>query len=410
MGVCIVRLGILHGIIGFVGIIAFIVIVVAIIVTSKGKDCTKRLLGFLIPVCIISFIGFGVTRAIFGRESSHTESYYENLGQNWIFSTLAETDDSWEVVNEFPDIHLNSAGATVIVNQTDSDRIQIAADVPAGREVFVGAYYYDDDLVIEVRPEYITFMDFVDDFGKVFWNNDVFNYPEGVTVTISFPKTVYDYLTIQQGSGKLYIDELYARNEDITVGSGTFEMRRENVLYSDFLNLTIGSGNVKMDNIRPSVYSIDMGSGKFAISSFFGDGAINIGSGKGSVAFAQEFEECEIDMGSGVLDMYITQGGANVITNIGSGAVNINAYGIDQKLTGEDGIMVGGGSATINISMGSGKINILESASAPQIEFTTPEVPVISNASDSSVASAVEPVDPVKPVKPVEPVVSSTAA
>lgn len=410
MGVCIVRLGILSGIIGLVGIIAFIVIVVAIIVTSKGKNCTKRLLGFLIPVCIISFIGFGVTKAIFGRSGTSIIDDVEYNGENWIFSTLAETDNSWEVVNEFRNIHLNCAGATVVVNQTDSDRIQIAADVPDGREVFVGAYYYDDDLVIEVRPEYITFMDFVDDFGKVFWNNDVFNYPEGVTVTISFPKTVYDYLTIQQGSGKLYIDELYARNEEITVGSGTFEMRRENVLYSDFLDLAIGSGSAKIENVRPHFYNIDMGSGKFEITSLYGDGTIEMGSGKGSIAYAQAFENCQVDMGSGTLDLYITESGANVITNIGSGAVNVNAYGIEQKLTGEDGIMVGGGSAEINISMGSGKISILESASAPQIEFTAPEVPVISNASDSSVASAVEPVDPVKPVKPVEPVVSSTAA
>lgn len=346
----------------------------------------KKLLGFLIPVCIISFIGFGVTKSIFGRDGSR-DVIYNDGGENWIFSTLANADDSWEVVNEFRNINLNCAGATVVVNQTDSDRIQISADVPDGHEVFVGAYYYDDDLVIEVRPEYITFMDFVDDFGKVFWNNDVFNYPEGVTVTISFPKTVYDYLTIQQGSGKLYIDELYARNEDITVGSGTFEMRRENVLYSDFLNLAIGSGSAKIENVRPHFYNIEMGSGKFEITSLYGDGTIEMGSGKGSIAFAQAFENCQVDMGSGTLDLYITESGANVITNIGSGAVNVNAYGIEQKLTDEDGIMVGGGSAEISISMGSGKVSIMESANAPHIEFNIPEAPVATDTTTSSTYS-----------------------
>lgn len=374
----------------------------------------KKLLAFLIPVCIISFIGFGVTRAVFGRQYSQTSPV--EYGDRNIFSSLAITDTHWEVVNEFPYINLHCAGATTIVKQNDGDRILIDAVVPSGREVYVGASYNNDELTLEVRPKNITFSDIIEEFGKVLWSDDVFEFPDDVVVTISFPKTIYDLLNIKLGSGTLYVDELYAKFDSIEVGSGTLEMRRNENFTSDQLTLDIGSGNVKLDGFNTGNFDIDIGSGKFAVSGLSGTGLVDMGSGKGSLAFAENLMSVGIEIGSGTLDLYFENSGAAVSSSIGSGSVNINAYDVNAKLTQsdndrEDAVMFGNGLAIVNIEMGSGKVNILEAANAADIGVSIPESPVSSEASTDLTDTTTEIPNDISDLEPVtEVVVDSVTA
>ncbi len=337
----------------------------------------KKITVVLTIVCALSFIAFGLSYAILGRRYNDADVVYLS-GEKSIFGELVTSSSSWEIVNEFPNININAAGAKTVIQQNDGDRILVSAEVPDGREVYVGASYDESlgELTIEARPKNVTFSDLAEEFGKVLWSDDVFNFPEGVTVTISFPQTIYESLDIKLGSGKMYVDELYACFTGVDIGSGTFEMQRSKDYEADWFELDLGSGKANVKNMRASSFNIDVGSGSFNITGLSGSGVLDMGSGVGTLVLGKECESLEADIGSGSLDIYLEETGASIFTDIGSGSVNVDAYGTKVKLGMNDddlSVTVGSGAAGININMGSGSVDILEAANAPALELSIPE-------------------------------------
>lgn len=356
----------------------------------------KKLIVVLSIICALSFIAFGLSYAILGRHYYGEATSHVSLdsGERSIFSEIVHSNSDWEIVNEFRTVNINSAGAKTIIQQNSGDRILVSAQVPDGRELYAGAKYNQSEskLTIEVRPKNITFSDIAEEFGKVLWTDDVFKFPEGVTVTISFPQTIYDELNIKLGSGKMYVDELYAGFTAVDIGSGTFEMQRSEDYEGGAFILDLGSGKAKVKNMRASSFDIDVGSGKFDITGLSRTGSIDIGSGSGTLVLGKECEDLAVDMGSGALDIYLEETGAKVDTDIGSGSVNISAYGMETKLGMNDDdnepVQVGSGTAEIEIDMGSGSLDILEAAKAPALVMEIPKSESTGAGSSQTIASS----------------------
>lgn len=368
----------------------------------KGAVIVKKIIVVLSIICAASFIAFGLSYAILGRRyydsgASHVSA---GSGERSIFGELVHSNNDWEIVNEFRNVNINAAGATTIIQQNSGDRILVSAQVPDGRELYCGAKYNQSagELTIEVRPKNITFSDVVEEFGKTLWTDDVFKFPEGVTVTISFPQTIYANLNIKLGSGKMYVDELYAGYTYVDIGSGTFEMQRSEDYEANAFTLDLGSGKAKVKNMRASSFYIDVGSGKFDVTGLSRTGRVDMGSGSGTLVLGKECEDLDVDIGSGALDIYLEETGANIDTDIGSGAVNINAYGTEVKLgmNDDESVTVGNGAAEIEIEMGTGSVDILEAANAPALELSIPprsessEVASSQSANSSGFSSASE--------------------
>ncbi len=373
----------------------------------------KKIIVFLSIVCALSFIAFWISCGILGRRYTGSGTAHVNYssGERSIFGALVKSDCDWEIVNEFPHVKINAAGAKTIIQQHAGNRILVNAQVPDGREVYVGATYNESagELTIEARPQNVTFANVVEEFGKVLWSDDVFKFPEGVTVTISFPQTIYESLAIKLGSGKMYVDELYAGYTTVDIGSGTFEMQRSEDYEGSMFTLDLGSGKARVKNMRTSSYDIDIGSGSFNITGLSGDGMIDMGSGSGTLVLANDCEKLEVDMGSGALDVYLEETGATVKTDIGTGSVNIDAYGMKTKLGMKDDdnepVAVGNGAAEIDIEMGSGSVDIFEAAKAPALELSIPKSEssgVASGTASSSQSAYTSSSSAAESSKPVE--------
>lgn len=357
----------------------------------------KKLLKALIIICVVSFTGFWVSTGIFGTTGymSYTRgSVVEQVVNSaTIFSELATSDKQWEIPNEYPNVNINTAGATTIIEQNDDNKIIVSAQIPGGRKLFVGAYCNrsTQELTIEVRPENITFADVVEEFGKVLWSEDVFSFPEGVVVTISFPHTIYGELNIKQGSGKLYVDEIYSNHNSIEIGSGKFEMQRTEQFTSDSFSVSLGSGSATIKNMRSDGFNINVGSGSFAFTGVSGSGSVDMGSGKGSLVLAGDCQDVDLDMGSGSIDVYVEESGIWVASDVASGSLNIDAYGTSAKIrsgTDEESVYVGRGNtdsdATLFVELASGSVNILEAANAPALVINIPETRKSAVSSSSS--------------------------
>lgn len=328
----------------------------------------KRLYAFLIPVCILSFIGFWISTAILETTNNSFNGNVLGLtihpGQEMILGEYANSDCEWKIDNTYGNINIHSAGATTIIEENDSGKIIVKAEVPNGRELYVGAYCQEseDELTIEIVPNYISLTDIFGQFGRAFRSEDGFGFFEGITVTISFPHTIYGQMNLYLGSGKMFYNEVFSNNYNVEIGSGRFEMKRSEKSLSSTFNLDMGSGKAIIDNMRAKRYNINIGSGEFDLAGISGTGDISMGSGKGSLAFSESCYSSDIEIGSGSLDIFLERSGATVDANIGSGSVKVDAFGINTKLknsSDDQEVIVGYGKNHISIELGSGNVDIL---------------------------------------------------
>lgn len=341
----------------------------------------RKLFFSAIPICLVSFILFGISVAILGTryETTVNSGVYDgsyDYSDRYQYICETVTRGEWTFTDAVkPDVSLHTSGVNAYVVQSNDDYIHIRVASKNSSSVRVNVYTEDDTLNIEVCPPNIIFDGEVN-FGRIFWLDDIFHGSPDTEVVISFPQLIYDDLDIEHGSGTLMVDGLNAKYNDFDIGSGRFEFSKSDQFTAERFDVDVGSGSTVISNMQTNRYQIELGSGHYDLSGLSGSGEIDMGSGKGSIAYSgfvefendngydYETEICELDMGSGTLDLYFPDNsGCQLYTYIGSGSVNVNAYGIEKKLTqssDENELTLGENSNTLyyNINMGSGKINI----------------------------------------------------
>lgn len=344
----------------------------------------KKLFFSAIPICLVSFILFGISTAILGTKSrSYTDnSAYVVPVDDGSNTYIDETTDLGEwTLNAAvrPAVTLHTSGVNAYVIQSGDDDIHMRVASNNGSSVHVNAHTDGDMLNIEVCPPNVIF-DGTIDFGKIFWMDDIFHGSPDTEVIIAFPKLIYEALYIEHGSGTLMVDGFNSKYNNFDIGSGKFEFSKSEQFTADMFKVDVGSGSAVISNMQTERYDIDLGSGKYNFNGLSGYGEINMGSGNGSIAYSKFHEEyddgsdvCDLNMGSGTLNLYFPDdSGCLLYTEIGSGSVNINAYGIEKKLTqnsDDEELIIGDNDnyQYYNINMGSGKVNIRNTS-----EYTMP--------------------------------------
>ncbi len=356
----------------------------------------KKVFAIALIVCIVNFILFGVSQCVDYTFTSYSNGanssmVYEERSLCIFDSELTECTESWRINDEFPNIFLNTSGVRVIVDQWDGDQIAISADASDGK-VHVSAYYGgtdSHDLTITAARPGIGF---------------------GAVVTIKFPQNIYENLEIKHGSGELFVSDLYARNNDISVGSGTLAFGGNSDFRSDLFRLSLTSGKVSVDSLNTNLaeltgnsgklycefaenaqkaenFSLELNSGTAAVKNLSAaDCTVTVGSGKvygdiktdnlnmsmssgsAEIALAALTAGADIGVTSGKANFYIPASGGDIFRWIGSGTMKIDAYGVKETLSSDDsGGMhtVGIGGTTISASVNSGTVGFYEYESRP---------------------------------------------
>ncbi len=239
----------------------------------------KKLFFSAIPICLVSFILFGISTAILGTKS---RSYTDNLayvvpvddGSN---TYIDETTDLGEwTLNAAvrPAVTLHTSGVNAYVIQSGDDDIHMRVASNNGSSVHVNAHTDGDMLNIEVRPPNVIF-DGTIDFGKIFWMDDIFHGSPDTEVIIAFPKLIYEALYIEHGSGTLMVDGFNSKYNNFDIGSGKFEFSKSEQFTADMFSVVVGSGSAVISNMQTERYDIDLGSGKYNFNGLSGYGEIN---------------------------------------------------------------------------------------------------------------------------------------
>lgn len=327
--------------------------------------------GFVLSLisCVIFFVAFGISVSILGVNTDAVNvSYYESPdysnGTASILSGNTIKSEEWKINGNFSKIKLDTSGINTVVTSSERDNIYISLYNSGKRNIRVDAYgertsdAEADALTLNVSP--------ADFLWSVNWIGDLISGRYvNVELIIELPAKIYEKMEIYQGSGRISIKDVYAKNNVMEIGSGVFSLEHtDNTTLADSYELSLGSGSATVIGMNTQRYKFDIGSGVFNIEKLTGSGEIDMGSGNGSVIFEEYNGDCGVDMGSGHLTLYIPEkASVNIKSDIGSGGVYVDACGVNKDIRSRndyEAVTIGGGEHKLNIDMGSGSINIFD--------------------------------------------------
>lgn len=323
----------------------------------------KHLFAIFVPLCIVCYIGFGVSLAVLGTKDTDTA-----VSDVVITNTGSEYEE-YQITEQFDKIELNTSFYNVTVSEGSSDITTISVFRPEND--FSGADFSakvsGDTLVLSSKTSYSGMTQFWKNLAHSIASGDFSNSFSSVTVNITVPAKIYDSLDINVGSGRLSLEQIAARDIDIDMGSGTFNYYGKKDFTADKLEFDMGSGKSYSDNLNARKYDIDIGSGSFDLNGLRGSGSFEMGSGSGTLGFAEYSNDCSFDIGSGSLDIELPENtNATVSASVGSGKVYINACGENTTMKHSGEYRLGSGGAELDIDLGSGTVNIINAVSSAE--------------------------------------------
>lgn len=317
----------------------------------------KHLFGIFIPLCICSFIAFGISVAILGTEGSTASA--EDSG------IYEETESSWTrtLEGEYSKIEIDAGALDVKLIPADTEVTTISYTGETNSST-IKTELKGDTLKIDA-DQFFSFsgiQKLIDKIVEGIKNGFVFDFSES-TLEITVPNKIYEKLDIDEGNGTITVNGVNALRYDFDIGSGAFYYNGGD-FSAEKVELDLGSGFFSLKNMRTSEYDIDVGSGSFDISGLTGKGEFNMGSGNGTLGFGEVNGNSFIEVGSGSLTVSVPSDTKAVITaDIGSGSVSVNACGANTSLGDKQKVTLGGGGYEIKTELGSGSVRFVDSDS-----------------------------------------------
>ncbi len=304
----------------------------------------KRMLMFLIPICIGSLIIAGVLQLILGDKipqysynnvpiyegSSYTDSS-EVFIPNKQYMVLNGEALSEEHVNVYGSIKFKFSGINAVINCTNDDMATVSVkndDPLRGIQVYLSEE--DNETTIEIHPSNISFAPGNED--RIQWTDDVFSPYLKSTVIISIPDKDYNKLVLEQGSGIVNMTGINAQSSDITLCSGRLSFIGNNNFEPESIKLKTGSGKATFENVHAKSCELDLGSGSADISGLIGTGTAKIDSGTAKMSF-DSFSYIDINKADGTFDLILPpQTSAGLYAEFQSGTIYVNTDTTQTKI------------------------------------------------------------------------------
>lgn len=330
----------------------------------------KRLFGIFIPLCICSFIAFGISVAVLGtpkksvsEEVVADDVYTEADGNSWT-RVLEGGYNVIDIDTGAVDLKITPADVdeTTVKFESKDYKGSITTEISGGTLKIKADEYFSFHGVSELIKRITDgFKNFAFDFSSS-------------RLEVTVPQNVYDRLDVDMGSGSVTVDGVRALANNISIGSGGFYYTGADGFKADEMNVELGSGFFDLANAATGRYDISVGSGRFEVSGLTGEGNLDMGSGSGTVGYGMIDGNSVIDVSSGTLNVSIPSDASAVIkADIGSGSVRVNACGVSLNLNDGQKATLNGGSYEIKAELGSGSIKFTDSGTSDMNAVVTDE-------------------------------------
>lgn len=291
----------------------------------------KVLLKIFIPLCILSFIAFGISIPILGTN----EAWNGASGQE---RTIEFTEEITGIK-----VDIGAYDCTVKPYSGDTAKISISGD-NSGR---IKAQMSGGEL--EVYSE---------GFGFGWLRFNLFSWFGSTKVIVEVPEKEYETLKVYTGAGTTEIKNIRAADIDLSVGAGTLKYTQPDYTVSD-LEIDVSAGKLVAKNAKAKEYSIDVSAGSAEVYGLTGSGSIDVSAGSAKAYLAELNGSCDIDVSAGSASLMLPDNAsAKIYCDKSAGSVNVNACGVNRDANDDEIITLNGGEYSINADVSAGSIKI----------------------------------------------------
>lgn len=339
----------------------------------------KKLFGIFIPLCIFSFIAFGVSAAVLGTGYGSTD--YAEASMEYDALISAGSGSSWEINEGYTNIRLD-AGAyniTFVPGEAGDDTTYFYAERSSNNYGDIYTDVVGDTLEITIGNSYLNFgFDYLERLFEAIRTGEGFdNIFSGCSLNIVVPPRIYESIEVNIGSGRLEMTDINAQSNTLYLNSGMLSYVSGTDFIADSMDIEVGSGYIQANGMHTREYDIDINSGTYEIFGLSGDGEIDVNSGSGTIEFYRLDGDCDVYMNSGTLGIYVPyNASAKLTADINSGGVYVSAEESDSRMRDGDIITLGGGEYEMNLTLNSGRVTV-SALSYAESEAVTPDLPQI---------------------------------
>ncbi len=286
----------------------------------------KALLKIFIPMCVVSFIAFGISVAVFGTNDSSLSSD--------MVTELTEDYDSIEIDVGVYDCDLRPGSGDITKVSVSGDNVDgIKANVSNGR------------LKVYTQKKWFN-------FNFLFWRSNT-------RVTVEVPEKIYNELQVGNTSGDTTVAGVSAKTVSLKSTSGSIKYDQPQGFTTEDFFINITSGEVVATNASTKNYKIRETSGSIDVSGLTGTGMIKLTSGDMNIAFLSLDGNCDFNMTSGNATLTIPDdASADIVCKKTSGTINVVTDNLIKNVSDNSTVRLGEGGITINAKLTSGDLVI----------------------------------------------------
>lgn len=314
----------------------------------------------LIPICLISLLGYIITSALFGgggKSSSYVLTETTDIALEERHSSNGK-EESWTLSGDYSRISLDVGAYSVKLSPVRGGDTTFTLSGTKAGDAEIETYIDGDSLCVDIESSKLDVGAFFERFADAIETGRGWDELFGdETLVVGVPERVYDEVNLNLGSGNVTIEGVDSLSNYFNIGSGAFTFNGTGVPCEE-LYLNMGSGKTVMNNAACGSYDILIGSGVFEIYGITGSGSFEMGSGSGTLGYAEVYEGNSLEIGSGSLKVAIPDStNAEISADIGSGSVHVDACGQNTRLRDGNNITLGnGGENEIFVDISSGSV------------------------------------------------------
>lgn len=341
----------------------------------------KVLIRIFLPLCIFSFIAFGISTAVLGVNPD--VSYSELSGTSGEISTTT-------LEGEYDSIRVEAGASRVVIKPHSEGYTRVTVDGQNTTRVNVKISGGE----LKVYNEWQNPGDWI----KRLFDGSMFTPAAKVTVLV--PDKVYEELKLYCGAGDVECSGVKSIKTKLDASAGEVRYTQPD-MYTESIEIDVSAGSLKAYNVHTEKYDIDVSAGGAEVYGLTGKGKINVSAGSARAQFAELNGDCDVNVSAGEAVLDIPENAsAKIECDKSAGDIKVNACGVNKTASDNETITLNGGNFTIDADVSAGDIKIVSS----EVTITAVDAVVISNNEVVTTATGIAEVDPVEDVAEVAPV------
>lgn len=331
----------------------------------------KVVLRIFIPLCIFSFIAFGISVMFLGTDHSTDDM---------VTSELVISDsgaNSYDITDSFTIIKADAGACKLNIKPWSEQKTQVT--VSGGAENRVRAGVSGDTLNICSEWSWSSS-----------WFTNLLNGSAFKTeITVRVPDKTYEQLRLTVGAGTLSCDDIKAKEVFLNVSAGTLTYTQPENFRAEDIVSDVSAGNLIARNADTARYEVDVSAGSASIYGLTGNGRIDVSAGTAKLQYADFSEGCDVDVSAGDVYLDIPED-SSVRFNCDKSAGDIRIMVGDENRHAADGdvISINGGKTNVNLSVSAGDIKVVNStASAVEADNIVAATELTSGTAAESVTT-----------------------